>query len=75
MSMATFIKKSFNWIWLTVQRFSPLSSLWEAWQHTGRLGAGDVAESSKSRSAGSRERDEGGGRGRREREKHPELNI
>jgi hypothetical protein len=57
MTMATFIRKSFNWSWLTVQRFSPLSSLWEAWWHTGRLGVGEVAESSTTRSTESRERE------------------
>ena len=40
-----------------VQRFSPLS--WqEAWWHTGRHGAGEVAESSTSGSAGSRKESE-----------------
>lgn len=27
-------------------QFSPLSSLWEAWQHPGRDGAGEGVESS-----------------------------
>ena len=30
---------------LQVQRFSPLSSWWEAWQHPGRHGAGRVKSS------------------------------
>jgi len=33
---------------LQVQRFSPLSSWQEAWQHPGRHGAGEGAESSTS---------------------------
>ena len=33
---------------LQFQRFSPLSSQWEAWQCAGRLGAGEGAESSIS---------------------------
>ena len=24
---------TFNWVWLTVQKFSPLSSWWETWWH------------------------------------------
>jgi hypothetical protein len=28
--------------WLTVQRFSPLSSWQEAWQYAGRHGAGEA---------------------------------
>jgi hypothetical protein len=47
MTMATLKRKTFNWGWLTVQRFSPLSSWREAWQHAGRHGAGG-AESSTS---------------------------
>jgi hypothetical protein len=39
---------------LQVQRFSPLLSWWVAWQHAGRHGAGEGAESSTSRLAGSR---------------------
>ena len=35
------------WGWLTIQRFSPLSLWWEAWQHAGRLSARG-AESSTS---------------------------
>jgi hypothetical protein len=42
--------------WLTVQRFSPLSSWREAWWHAGRHGAEVVVESSTSRSEGSRKR-------------------
>jgi hypothetical protein len=45
-----------------VQRFGPLS--WrEAWWHTGRHGAGEIAESFTSRSAG------------RERKTEPGLNT
>jgi hypothetical protein len=29
MTKATLIRMTFNWDWLTVQRFSPLSSRWE----------------------------------------------
>lgn len=36
-----------------LQMFNPLSSLWEAWQNEGRLGAGK-AKSSTSLSTGSR---------------------
>ena len=39
---------------LQVQRFNPLSSWWEAWQHPGRPGAGG-AESSASSSKGNQE--------------------
>ena len=36
MTRATLIKKiCFHWVWLTVQRSSPLSSWQEAWQHAG----------------------------------------
>jgi hypothetical protein len=42
---------------LQFQRFSPLSSWWEAWQHAGRHGAGEVAESFISRFTGSRKRE------------------
>jgi hypothetical protein len=52
-----FWRKTFNQDWLTVQRFSLLSSWWEAWQHEGRHGAGERAESSTSESAGSRKRE------------------
>jgi hypothetical protein len=41
---------------LQFQRLNPLSSWGEAWQHTGRHGAGEGAEGSKSRSASSRKR-------------------
>jgi hypothetical protein len=41
------LQKTFNWGWLTVQRFNPLLSGQEAWQHAGRHGAGG-AESSTS---------------------------
>ena len=34
-------KKTFNWSWLTVQRFSSLSSQREAWRCAGRHGAGE----------------------------------
>ena len=44
--MATLIRKAFNWGWLTIQRFGPLLSWQEAWQHAGRHGAGEVAENS-----------------------------
>ena len=54
MTTAT-LKKTFHWGWLTVQRFSPLSSWQETWQCAGRHGAGG-AESSMSRSEGSQER-------------------
>ena len=40
---------------LQLQRFSPLSSWWEAWQHPGRHGAGEGAESSTSWSEGRQE--------------------
>jgi hypothetical protein len=45
---------TFNWGWLTVQRFSPLSSWQEAWQRPGIYGAGGCAESSTSWSEVSR---------------------
>lgn len=38
-----------------VQRLSPLSSWWEAWQHAGRHSAGEVAQSSPSGLSGSRQ--------------------
>jgi hypothetical protein len=34
--MTTFSRAGFKF-----KRFSPLSSWWEAWQHTGRHGAGE----------------------------------
>ena len=40
---------------LQVQRFSPLSSRWKTWQHSGRHGAGG-AESSASLSEGCQEK-------------------
>jgi hypothetical protein len=46
-------KETFNWSWLTVEKFSLLLSQWEAWQHTGRFGAGG-AESSILRLTGNR---------------------
>jgi hypothetical protein len=46
MTMMILKKKGIHWGWLTVQRFSPLSSWWRAWQHAGRHGAGEGAESS-----------------------------
>jgi len=42
---------------LQFQRFGPLSLWQEGWLHTGRHGAGDVAESSTCRSPGSRKRE------------------
>jgi hypothetical protein len=42
---------------LKVQRFSPLSSWQEAWQHAGGHDAGEVAESSTSGSISSRKRE------------------
>jgi hypothetical protein len=45
-------KGAFSWSSLTVLNFSSLS-----WQHVSRHGAGDVAESSTSRSTGSRKRE------------------
>jgi hypothetical protein len=42
---------------LQVQRFSPLSSWQEAWQHPGRHGAGEGAESSTSCSEGKQKKD------------------
>ena len=41
---------------LQVQRFSQLSSLWEAWWHAGKHGAGEGAKSSTSGSISSRKR-------------------
>jgi hypothetical protein len=41
---------------LPLQSFRPSSSWWGAWRHTGRHGAGEVAESSTSWSTGSRKR-------------------
>ena len=56
MAVATSTKeKYFNWGWLTVQRFSPLSGQ-EAWRHAGGHGAREVAKSSTFRSAGGRSR-------------------
>jgi hypothetical protein len=56
MTMATVIKKTFNWVWLTeVQRFSPLSS----WREHDDMQADmvlEMFESSTSGSAGSRKR-------------------
>ena len=48
MTIATLIKKAFNWGWLTVKRFSSLSSWWEAWGHADRHSAREVAEKSTS---------------------------
>jgi hypothetical protein len=42
---------------LQFQRFSSLSSWWEAWWHAGTHGAGEVAESSTSGSADSRKKE------------------
>jgi hypothetical protein len=36
------IRKLFIYDGFRVQRFSPLSSWWEAWQHTGRCSAAEV---------------------------------
>jgi hypothetical protein len=41
---------------LWMQRFNPLSSWWEAWQHPDKHGTGERAESSTSGSEGSRRR-------------------
>jgi hypothetical protein len=42
MTMATLIKENISLeLSFTVQRFSPLSSWWEAWRHAGRRGAGE----------------------------------
>jgi hypothetical protein len=41
---------------LQFQRFIPLSSWWNAWQHAVRHGNGQVAESSTSASSGNRKR-------------------
>jgi hypothetical protein len=54
MTKVTLIRTTFNWGRLTIQRFSPLSSWQEAWQHPGRQGAG-TAESSISSSKESQE--------------------
>ena len=40
--------------WLLAQRISPLSSWWEAWQHTGRHGVGEGVESFISGSEGNK---------------------
>jgi hypothetical protein len=40
---------------LQFQRFSLLSSWWEAWEHPGRHGAGEGAENSTSLSSDSKE--------------------
>jgi hypothetical protein len=40
------------------QRFSPLTSWWQVWQHVGRHGTGEVAKSFASRSAGRRKEKE-----------------
>jgi hypothetical protein len=39
---------TFNWVGLQFQRFSPLSLWQEAWQSSGRHGAGEGAENSTS---------------------------
>lgn len=44
----TSIRKYLIGAGLQVQRFSPLSSWWEAWQHAGRCGAEEGAEGSTS---------------------------
>lgn len=56
MTVVTLIKKTFNWVLLTMERVSP--SWQEAQQHPGRHGAREVAESSTSRSTGSRKESE-----------------
>jgi hypothetical protein len=54
MITATLIKENiFNWDWVSAQIFNPLSSLCESGWHTGRHGAGEIAESSTSGCAGS----------------------
>jgi len=50
-------KKAFNWGLAYSFRFSPLSSHQEVWQHTGRCGAGEVAESSISGSINIKKRE------------------
>ena len=57
MTTAALIRKAFHCCWLTVQKFSPLSSRWEARLHAGRHDSVQVAESSTSRWVGSRKRD------------------
>jgi hypothetical protein len=42
---------------LQFERFCPLSTWWEVWQHADRHGAGEVAESFTSESTGSRKRE------------------
>jgi hypothetical protein len=49
-------KKPCTWGWLTFQRFSPLFSWQESWQHAGRHDAGEVAEISTARLDDSKER-------------------
>lgn len=44
----------FNWDWLTVCLFVPLSPSWETQWHISRHGAGELVENSKSVSAGIR---------------------
>jgi hypothetical protein len=44
----SYIGATFHWDGLQYQKFSPLSSWQEAWQHPGRHGAGEGSESSSS---------------------------
>ena len=46
--MAILTKENIYFGWLTVQRFSPLSSWQEAWRHAGKHDAREVAESPTS---------------------------
>ena len=55
-TMATLMKKVFNYGRVTVQSFSPFLSRWETWWHKVRHGAGESAESYTSVFKGSRKR-------------------
>lgn len=55
MTMAALIKENISLRMDDSSEVYPLSSWWEAWQCTGRHGAGEIAESSTSGSAGNRE--------------------
>jgi hypothetical protein len=37
-------RKTFNWSWLIIQRFNPLSSWWETWWQAGGHDAEEIAE-------------------------------
>ena len=50
------LRKIFHWGWLTVQKFSTLSSWWEAWQHADRHDAEERTEISTFRPVDSRKR-------------------